>query len=125
MTHINRFYKEKDGNWYIDLPEWSGHKADLQMVAGADILLNRLSKDTNEVTLRFSQDWFPGSRSLYLVKQRDEKGEGGADYIFEGTLNVWLCSVTLFVLGEYPPVIFFKSMHKPEKVDIDLSIIDK
>jgi len=31
-----KFYKEADERWYVELPEWEGSKADLEMVAGAD-----------------------------------------------------------------------------------------
>ena len=37
-----KFKKEEDNKWYIDLTEWTGDKADLEMVAGADILLDIL-----------------------------------------------------------------------------------
>ena len=36
------FVKEKSGRWYIDLPEWEGAHANLEMVAGADLLLDHL-----------------------------------------------------------------------------------
>ena len=39
-----RFNKE-DGKWYIDLPDWTGTKGELQMVGGADTLLDHLSNN--------------------------------------------------------------------------------
>ena len=36
------FVKEETERWYIDLPEWEGAHANLQMVAGADLLLDHL-----------------------------------------------------------------------------------
>jgi len=32
-----RFYKDTDG-WFVDLPEWTGEKWELEMVSGADTL---------------------------------------------------------------------------------------
>ncbi len=37
------FVCEKNGNWYVDLPYWPGLHRNLQMVAGADDLLDRLA----------------------------------------------------------------------------------
>ena len=41
-----RFNKE-DGKWYIDLPDWTGTKGELQMVGGADTLLDVLDTNNN------------------------------------------------------------------------------
>lgn len=35
-----KFYKE-EGKWYIDIP-WDGDKSELEMVMGADVLLDEL-----------------------------------------------------------------------------------
>ncbi len=35
-----RFYKEEDHRWYVDLHEWNGSKEELEMVMGADIMLD-------------------------------------------------------------------------------------
>jgi len=37
------FYKETTGEWYIDLPDYPGPKEDLQMVLGADKMLDPIS----------------------------------------------------------------------------------
>ena len=45
----------KEGKlWYIDLPQWTGTKAELEMVAGADKLLDALNtnKENNTVLFR-------------------------------------------------------------------------
>ena len=39
-----KFYKEETGRWYVDLPEWEGEKAELEMVLGADTFLEILSQ---------------------------------------------------------------------------------
>ena len=36
----NYTFNKEQGNWYIDLSNWYGTKAELQMVAGADSLLD-------------------------------------------------------------------------------------
>jgi hypothetical protein len=35
-----KFEKEKDNRWYIILPEWTGEKEELEMVCGADSMLD-------------------------------------------------------------------------------------
>ena len=37
-----KFNKEENDRWYIDLPEWGGSHSNLEMVAGADDLLDFL-----------------------------------------------------------------------------------
>jgi hypothetical protein len=37
---ILNFVKEEDNRWYIDLPNWEGDKADLEMVTLLVIELN-------------------------------------------------------------------------------------
>ena len=47
MTRKFKFYKEEDNRWFVDLPEWEGDKEDLEMVMGADILLEILSGNSD------------------------------------------------------------------------------
>jgi hypothetical protein len=32
MRRMFKFYKESTGRWYVDLPEWEGEKAEIEMV---------------------------------------------------------------------------------------------
>jgi hypothetical protein len=75
-----RFYKTPGGSWYIDLPEWTGALAELQMVAGADTLLDELSGGNNEVFVEIALHPINGFDELQLVTK---SSFGGADYIFE------------------------------------------
>jgi hypothetical protein len=43
MRQILRFYRTTEDRWYIDLPEWKGSIADLEMIEGADTMLDKLS----------------------------------------------------------------------------------
>lgn len=127
---IHRFYKENN-IWYIDLPQFLeaglGTKANLMMVAGADILLDLLSGNTEEVTLKFDSKPFDGCNvTLDLFEMGkdqhilDQVGHApvdyGAYYHSWGTHNnttfkqtVWLCPVTEYVFGgQYPQNIYIK-----------------
>lgn len=106
-----RFYKDSTG-WYADIPEWTGTKADLQMVCGADVMLDILSDSNNEVTLYLNTAFFENSNTLTLKHEDKENGGGWykmEKYLeFEFNHELWLCEVTRFVFGEIPPKIYFK-----------------
>ena len=50
----NYTFNKENGSWYIDLPNWEGTKAELQMVAGADTLLDKLSNQGTSVNVTMS-----------------------------------------------------------------------
>ena len=103
-----KFKKEKDNKWYIDLPEWTGDKADLEMVAGADRLLDYLSNSESKVDTLVSEE--PLDDSITLTKRWNIYG--GADYKVTNCPDVdtaWLCKVTKFVYdGNLPQKLFIK-----------------
>lgn len=113
-----RFYKESDGRWYIDLPEWTGSKADLEMVDGADTMLDYMLASTdggkggNEVIAYISETEFEGADVLALRCKAEDIGSGAYYSMqnykgIEFGLNVWLCDVTLFVFnGKFPEKIY-------------------
>ena len=103
-----KFIKEEDKKWYIDLPEWTGAKEDLEMVAGADDVLDYLSGNTNLVSVLASEE--PMDDSIILTKKHNIYG--GADYKVAncpGVDSAWLCKVTKFVYdGIMPEKLFIK-----------------
>lgn len=112
------FVKEEDGGWYIDLPEWTGAHANLAMVAGSDLLLDFLLKEGNRVELEVVKSDKP--LSLYDDDERFIRCEqidvslfGGSTYEVYGLEGfrhtIWICPVTLFVLGEYPKYIYIRN----------------
>jgi hypothetical protein len=113
--NIYRFVKE--GNeWYIDLPEFieaGGSKTDLQMVEGADTMLDFIADNSGDVTLFIDRESFDGADKLTLTERCDPL-IGGGYYnlrVFEGkefNQDMWLCAVTEFVFGDLPKQIFVK-----------------
>lgn len=111
------FTKELDERWYVDFPNWPLSHDNLEMVAGADDLLDLLNDDSNHVHLKVSTKYFDKSIKLKKVKSALTKG---AFYVVETPLKgwensnsirkkqLWLCPVTLTVLGHYPKYIYFK-----------------
>lgn len=106
------FTKDSTG-WYIDLPEWTGDKGDLAMVAGADDLLDCLDfGGTNHVKLDISLEPVKG-HTLYL--KEFTPSAGGAIYTVEGDIRfpkeIWLCAVTEYVFGgKMPRTIYFNKI---------------
>lgn len=107
-----KFYKESDNRWYVDLPEWTGTKADLEMVAGADAMLEYMAEGNNEVSLYISEQEFDGCDHLRLECKADDIGSGAYYFMqkYRGIqidLRMWLCDVVLFVFdGKFPTSIF-------------------
>ncbi len=105
-----KFYKELSGRWYVDLPEWTGEKADLEMVAGADTMLNIMAEDQDKVNLIISLEPFEGSDELRLLYE--DTLVGGGHYAMESykgiefKLKIWLCEVTRFVFQKMPEKIY-------------------
>lgn len=128
QTYNLAFVKDK-GVWYIDMP-WDGNRGNLAMVAGADTLLD----EVDQHSLRVCQQ---GQKRQHYVRVRVTKSEqpldlpgqiqltrtdwtllGGAHYDVRHadirTPRLWLCPVTLTVMGEYPPFIYIDT--QPDEV---------
>jgi hypothetical protein len=104
-----QFEQEESGNWYIVLPKWTGSKASLQMVAGADDLLTEEAKGAKIVTVNISLDKRDGYKHLTKLWNTPIMG-GGALYRIKHK-PVWLCKVTEFVFdGQLPKDIYFKTL---------------
>ncbi len=109
-----KFYKESDNRWYVDLPEWTGEKSDLEMVAGADSMLEYMAEGESEIKVTLSETEFEGADVLQFLSEATEIGNG-AYYQMENYkgiqigLKMWLCNVTLFVYGKFPDKIYVSS----------------
>jgi hypothetical protein len=113
INNVLTFEKEKDGCWYIVLPEWTESHASLMMVGGADTLLDFLSDGYCKVSLQV-RDWWSGEDCLPVVyiSERKPKGEDtfGGDYLVTGLeYKIWLCNVTKYVFGGFfPPKLYIR-----------------
>ena len=128
------FDREEEDRWYIDLPNWPWKKANLEMVSGADKLLDILSKGKDRVTLLVKPSSKPMDETEFQELKQDGWLEltqtqssltGGATYTARGNnlerfvrrhpltgevsqRTLWLCPVTLFVFGHYPKYFYGK-----------------
>jgi len=114
QTHT--FVKEQTGQWFIDLPDYlanGGQKGDLQMVEGADTMLDVIANGHHKVTLTMADEPFEKADEVTLLEVCDPTIGGGIYLLesFEGkkvNQHMWLCAVTEFVFGYLPEKIFVK-----------------
>ena len=108
----------EDNLWYIDIP-WPGDRYNLAMVAGSNHLLKFLDKeDDNRVRVLVR----PSKKKLevnevdgcFEIEKQFSRLLGGATYKVIGlegfTREIWICPVTLCVLGHYPQYIYIKQI---------------
>ena len=108
-----KFNHEADGLWYVDFPNWPFDHHNLLMVAGADKLCAFLSED--DVTANV--DVIPSNKrenhpGYACLVQGEHSLTGGSFYTVTALpgfeRDIWLCPVTLFVLGRYPKYLYIK-----------------
>lgn len=92
------------GRWFVDIP-WNGDVSDLEMVAGANTLLECYQKD-GIVKCSILDDNYvidDGKQVAHLTQISFDKN--GSFYKVESELyrgDIWLCPVLKHVFGEYP-----------------------
>lgn len=127
-THYTLHFKYKfDGfkRWYYDwdtdhIFKWAFQESNLEMVSGADELCELLADGKQYVTADIIVSRFPVSNNKmvaeYVPFVRKPLGKGiidrflyGAEYVngFDNS-TIWICPVTLFVLGRYPKYLYIK-----------------
>jgi len=112
-----KFYKKTDQwfdeRWYIDLPDWTGDQSDLEMIMGADAMLDIMSEGNKEIFAYISDAHFDGADELEFIRMADDIGSG-AYYIMkkykgiEFNIEMWLCDVVLFVFKRFPEKIYIQ-----------------
>lgn len=118
FRRIKVSFKKVHGNWYCDIKGWpEKFFPNSLMVGDASRLIQKMSDGKEYVTF----DVIPTKNEIDepgLVKLSLESSSiaGGGYYetIVDGEEfpDVWLCPVTLFVLGRYPKYIYFRRVVK-------------
>lgn len=112
--YVLQFNHEEDGLWYVDFPNWPFDHHNLVMVAGANDLCAFLSDDNrvakvDVVPSKVERDDMPSWAKLI---QKDHSLTGGCTYEVIGLegfeRDIWLCPVTLFILGTYPKYMYIR-----------------
>ena len=115
-----QFNHEEDGLWYVDFPGWPFDHHNLLMVAGSDEMCAFLSDDNKftyvNVIPSDKEENHPGYAKLI---QGEHSLTGGSVYHVTGLegfdRDIWVCPVTLFVLGKYPKYIYVKKTPVSER----------
>ena len=112
-----QFNKEKDGLWYVDFPNWPFDHHNLLMVSGADEMCEFLSDDGKFTYVNVIPTSKEENHSGYAkLIRKNHSLTGGSTYQVTGLeefdRNIWLCPVTLFVLGKYPKYMYVKKVQK-------------
>ncbi len=108
-----KFNHENDNNWYVDFPNWPFDHYNLMMVAGADKLCDFLSENKQSITVNVipskKEKNYPEHIKLVRVSCSILKGSTYKVINLNGfNRDIWLCPVTLFVLGKYPKYLYVK-----------------
>ena len=102
-------FSKEAGRWYINLKFWPGPKSALQMVQGADCLLDKLSNYTNYVKLKVYET--PQDDALKVSLITPNTLTNGGNYKIDGPITypkeMWLCNVTRYVyMGRMPKELY-------------------
>lgn len=111
-----------DRIWYIDMP-WPGDRYNLAMVGGSDKLLDFLcvEDDFNRVFVKVKVNSHHKELEGYFECERITSSLlAGADYRVHGldgfSRTIWICPVTLTVLGHYPRFIYIRKLSRHERL---------
>ena len=114
-----QFNKEKNGCWYVDFPHWPFSHDNLAMVSGADKMLELLSDGDLFVEVSIIPAKKKEQQEGYIeLEQTEYSLFGGSTYQvkYEPFIQrfkrdpLWICPVTLFVLGQYPKFVYIKRL---------------
>jgi len=101
-----KFEKEEYNKWFVILPEWKGEKSELEMVCGADTMLDILSQGDSEVYITISESEMENTK--FTLTFQKEEADGGL-YIMKSDMHefeVWLCHVVKFIYGYLPEILY-------------------
>lgn len=114
------FMRTGDDKWYAVIPNWpESFFKNTEMVFGANRLLTKISSFYDSyVMLKVSTQ--PLDRNDIILHRKAWRLFGGAvydasqGYIYDTlgmrrfTEDIWICPVTLFVMGHYPKTIYVR-----------------
>lgn len=112
---LNVSFKNVRGAWYCDIPGWPEvYFPNTVMVGDASLLIAEQAGEADYVTFRVEfSNKYKKHTGYVTLSQKHSCLTGGAYYYGgEQFSDVWLCPVTLFVLGQYPNYIYFKRKEK-------------
>jgi hypothetical protein len=111
-----------DGQWYIYFDVTLGQslsKQDLELIEGAQKVLNTLSNGEDRLRLHLGLEPFEGAKISELV-EHCAAPKGGGIYLYKtleehNSCLYWICDLALFVFGDIPERIYIKRLPSKEK----------
>ncbi len=99
-------FEKNDDKWYVILPEWKGLHEELEMVCGADILLDLLSNNGSKCVIMVTEELI--IEPSFILEYKEDLSNGGIYSLLHETYNfdIWLCHVTKFVYGYLPNKLY-------------------
>lgn len=111
--------------WYYDFKHWGFDHAYLEMVAGADALCEYYAKGKNELTINITASEKPIDHTTnlcdeFIAEPLPKEWTSWKDKLIWGRnytnidkndghkVKMWVCPVTLFVLGRYPKYLYVR-----------------
>lgn len=109
----NTFYKDENSRWYASLPGTNFSKEELEMVSGADTMLDIMTQGDDGIRLWLSDEQIPNTEYVLDLLREDDNIGGGHYMLFDQSqyefqFVVWLCDVTKHVFGKMPKRIYIK-----------------
>lgn len=122
--------------WYYDFKHWGFAHKNLEMVSGAENLCEHYAKGNDEVTVEIiAKDKLIENKEildeydLFIAEELPQNTKLIDKYTYGRQYNntktviknlkeqiqirtMWICPVTLFVLGRYPKYIYIKTKNK-------------
>ncbi len=108
-------FTKEDSKWYVCFSDWGFKKSQLEMVSGANVMLDKMAGDELEVhlTVKIPKDKSQHFDDCIECNKVDQLGlKYGATYKTNYGDEFWICPVTLFVLGRYPEVMYISKTSK-------------
>ena len=111
--------------WYYDFKHWGFDHAYLEMVAGADTLCEYYARGKNELTINITASEKPIDHTTnlcdeFIAEPLPKEWTSWKDKLIWGRnythidkndgheVKMWICPVTLFVLGRYPKYLYIR-----------------
>ena len=109
MNNEFEFECYEDGRWYVVFPQYMGPHENLEMVEGADRMLDALSPDGRNVTLSICESEWEIDEDCFTLELVAHDEDGGWYNVidcpsFEGT--IWLCNVVHEFFEDHPQILY-------------------
>ena len=117
LRKLNVSFIKVNGSWYCDIKGWPERFFPNALMVGDASRLIQMNSDGKEyVTFEVVPSRKKRMGNLIELTRTSSSTTGGGYYktgfANADLSNVWLCPVTLFVLGRYPEYIYFRRIEK-------------